>query len=93
MEQSPQEVALKVWDTLFTAKELNQELLMVTDDILERYFGDSTVVEALGLDIRKYLKSQEMISRHKPILLRYIGNAITSPRNRKLVSALEELLQ
>jgi hypothetical protein len=83
LEQSPQNVPMEIWDKiLFTAK-LNIELLDITDQILDRYFSDSKVDEAVGKDVRKFLKSQDTLNRHESILMRLID--IVLSRNHKFI--------
>lgn len=86
LETDVESVDIIIWERLFLTSSLNQDLLYLTDDILERYFTDSKVDEAVGQDIRKFLRSQEKLDRHKPILMKLITNIVlNSPRNQDLV--------
>jgi hypothetical protein len=94
LENSPIAVSTTTWETIFNNKDLNLEVLHLVDDILERYFTDSRVDEAVGQDVRKFLRSQEIIDRHRSILDRLIQQiVVNSPRNAKLIASLEDLIQ
>ncbi len=68
-------------------------LLNSTDDLLERYFGDSKVGDAVGQDVRKFLRSQDQLEKHESILLRYADTVSSSPKNRRLIEALDAALR
>jgi hypothetical protein len=72
LEVSPLLVSTEYFDVVFYSEKLNAHLLQITDDVLSGYFIDSKVDEAIGQDLRRFLRSQESIERFKPIMLRHI---------------------
>jgi hypothetical protein len=93
LETLPENVPMVTWDRMFYEGELNEQLLIVTDEILDRYFSDSKVDEAVSLDVRKFLKSHETLTRYKSILLRLIELVVFSKRNQSFVDQLDMLLR
>lgn len=89
LETSPEQISMSIWDALFCFSELNLELLYTTDEILDRYFSDSKVDDAVGLDVRKFLKSQDTLTRYKGILIRLIE--IVSSRKARLMEMFESM--
>jgi hypothetical protein len=89
-----EEVPLDIWERVFLEREVNLKLLDLTDDILERYFLDSKIAEeAVGQDIRTFLRSQEKIKRYKSILMRYIDNfVLASPKNSDLINTVRHVV-
>ncbi len=93
LEVQTDKVPLEVWHKIFMDENLNLNLVSLVDDILERYFSDSKVDEAVGQDIRKFLRSQEMLNRHNSILVRIIEIvALSSPRNAKLIDRVQQVV-
>jgi hypothetical protein len=92
LEVLPDKIPMEIWDKIFQNAEVNQRLLALTDEILERYFTDSKVDEAVGLDVRKFLKSHELLTRYKSVLLRLVPIVMQSARNRDIVEQLSSVL-
>ena len=94
LEISIDEVPLEIWERIFREPELNLELLKLTDDILDRYFGDSKIAdEAVGQEIRTFLRSQEKINKYKGILMRYINNIVLdSPKYSELLDTVKRVV-
>jgi hypothetical protein len=93
LNKPPKEIPLEVWKLLFEDANLNTTILLLTDSILEEYFRDSKVTEAVGVDVRKFLKSAEQLEKHKGILISKIQLTINSTKNKQLVQQLSALLR
>lgn len=92
LESSPEKISVEIWDRIFGSEQLNTKILRDTDAILARYFEDSKVEEAVGLDVRKFLKSQEVLNRHNPILLRRVELVIFSSRTKELIDMFASIM-
>jgi hypothetical protein len=90
LESSPDNIPLNVWEKVFFAGHLNEQLLNIMDqDILDRFFTDSKVTDAIGLDVRKFLKNQDNTGRYRPILVHHIHSVVFSARHRNLIEELK----
>jgi hypothetical protein len=92
LENSPEGVDESIWDKIFLSPSLNQSLLQMTDDLLERFFEDSKVHDAVGQDVRKFLRSQDVLDKHELIMQHYADNLVVSPRNRQIVELFHNVI-
>ncbi len=83
LETDPKNVNVNDWNLLFMESVLNSKLLEFTDGVLESYFIDSKVREAVDVDVRKFLKSHDTLNKYMPIVSDLIEIKI---RNRQDIS-------
>jgi hypothetical protein len=92
-EMQPDKVATVIWDRIFFDSVVNESLLSLTEDVLDRFFSDSKVADVIGQDVRKFLRSQVELNRYIPILRQKAETVLNQAKNRKVLESLFQILE
>jgi hypothetical protein len=74
--ESPEEISIELYKSIFAEEDLNKNLLQLTHDILKGYFKDSTIRRAVADNLRGFLQNKVTHSEYWSILNEYIADSV-----------------